>query len=132
MSCAANSNGEQISALPLIASTQFISCSSCVMRGSFCGGAPKQKLPRITHEEHEMNWVETIRGKAEISSPFSYAARLNETMLLGVVSLRAGGKIYYDAEKMRVTNTVKTANNKTVDANEFLTRNYREGFRMTL
>jgi hypothetical protein len=47
------------------------------------------------------------------------------------VSLRAGGKIYYDAEKMRVTNTVKTANNKTVDANEFLTRNYREGFKLT-
>ena len=30
---------------------------------------------------------------------------------------------------MRVTNMVKTANNKTVDANEFLTRNYREGFK---
>ena len=95
-------------------------------------GAPKQKLPRIAHEEHEMNWVETIKGKAEISSPFSYAARLNEVMLLGVVSLRAGGKIYYDAAKMRVTNMVKTANNKTVDANEFLSRNYREGFKLTL
>ena len=76
-----------------------------------------------------MNWVETIRGKAEISSPFSYAARLNEVMLLGVVSLRAGGKIFYDAANMRVTNTVKTANNKTVDANDFLSRNYREGFK---
>jgi hypothetical protein len=94
-------------------------------------GAPKQKLARIAHEEHEMNWVETIKGKAEISSPFSYAARLNETMLLGVVSLRAGGKIHYDAANMRVTNMVKTANNKTVDANEFLTRNYREGYRPT-
>ena len=95
-------------------------------------GAPKQKLPRIAHEEHEMNWVETIKGKAEISSPFSYAARLNETMLLGVVSLRAGGKIQYDGANMRVTNMVRTANNKTVDANEFLTRNYREGYRLTL
>jgi hypothetical protein len=52
-------------------------------------------------------------------------------MLLGVVSLRAGGKIHYDAANMRVTNMVKTANNKTVDANEFLTRNYREGYRPT-
>ena len=94
-------------------------------------GAPKQKLPRIVHEEHEMNWVETIKGKAEISSPFSYAARLNEVMLLGVVSLRAGGKILYDAANMRVTNMVKTANNKTVDPNEFLTRNYRESFKLT-
>ena len=56
-------------------------------------GTPKQKLARITHEEHEVNWVEAIKGKAEISSPFDYAARLVEVMLLGVVSLRAGGKI---------------------------------------
>jgi hypothetical protein len=48
------------------------------------------------------------------------------------VSLRAGGKIYYDGANMRVTNMVKTANNKTVDANEFLTRNYRDAFKTTL
>ena len=38
-----------------------------------------------------MNWVEAIKGKAEISSPFEYAARLTEVMLLGIASLRAGG-----------------------------------------
>ena len=43
-----------------------------------------------------MNWVEAIKGKAEASSPFEYAARLAEVMLLGVVALRAGGKIEYD------------------------------------
>ena len=79
-----------------------------------------------------MNWAEAIKGKAEISSPFSYAARLNEVMLLGVVSLRAGGKIAYDGANMRVTNTVKTASNKSVDANEFLRRSYRDGFKTTL
>ena len=25
--------------------------------------APPQKLPRIAHEEHEMNWVEAIKGQ---------------------------------------------------------------------
>ncbi len=95
-------------------------------------GAPKPKLARVAHEEHEMNWVEAIKGKAQISSPFEYAARLNEVMLLGVVSLRAGGKIYYDGAKMHVTNIVKTAANKTVDANEFLSRNYRDSFKSTL
>ena len=58
--------------------------------------AEARSSPRITHEEHEMNWVEAIKGKAEISCPFDYAARLTEVMLLGVVSLRAGGKIVYD------------------------------------
>ena len=93
-------------------------------------GTPKAKLGRITHQEHEMNWVEAIKGKAEISSPFEFAARLTEVMLLGVVALRAGGKIYYDGAKGRVTNTIKTGN-REVDPNEFLTRNYREGFRLT-
>jgi hypothetical protein len=84
----------------------------------------------VAHQEHEMNWVEAIKGKAEISCPFSFASRLVEVMLLGVVALRAGGKIYYDGEKGRVTNTVKLGN-RTIDPNEFLTRNYREGFKLT-
>ncbi len=93
-------------------------------------GEPKAKLPRIVHEEHEVNWAEAIKGKAEASSPFSYAARLVEVMLLGVVSLRAGGKIAYDGAAGRVTSSAKNGN-ATVDANEFLTREYRPGFKLT-
>src|SRR5262249_11847255 len=93
-------------------------------------GAPKAKLPRIAHEEHEMNWIEAIKGKAEISCPFEYAARLTEVMLLGVVSLRAKGKIHYDGANMRVTNTIKDRNT-TIDPNEFLGRQYRDGWKLT-
>jgi hypothetical protein len=93
-------------------------------------GAPKQKLPRIAHEEHEVNWAEAIKGKAEVSSPFDYAARLVEVMLLGVVSLRAGGKITYDGAAGRVTSSVKNGNNP-VDANQFLSREYRPGWKLT-
>src|SRR5262249_29366686 len=67
-------------------------------------GTPPQKLARIPDENHEMNWVDAAKGKTEASCPFEYAARLTEVMLLGVVSLRAGKKIFYDAEHMRVTN----------------------------
>ena len=70
---------------------------------------PKHTLPRIPHEAHEMNWVDAIKGQQEISSPFDYAAALTEVMLLGIVSLRAGGKIHYDAANRRVTNKVKSA-----------------------
>ena len=45
-------------------------------------------------------------------------------MLLGVVSLRAGAKIHYDAANMRITN--KPA--KGPDYNDFLTREYRTGW----
>jgi hypothetical protein len=93
-------------------------------------GAPKAKLPRIAHAEHELNWVEAIKGKAEVSSPFEYAAALTEVMLLGIVALRSKGKIHYDGANMRVTNMVKDGNN-TIDPNQFLKRDYRSGWKLT-
>jgi predicted dehydrogenase len=83
-------------------------------------GPPPEVLRRIPHQSHEMNWVNAIKGKDEISSPFSYAAHLTEIMLLGIVALRANAKLEYDGANMRVTNNA--------DANEFLTRTYREGY----
>jgi predicted dehydrogenase len=83
-------------------------------------GAPKERLVRIPHEDHEMNWIHAIKGKDQISCPFEYAARLTETMLLGIASLRAGSRLQYDTANMRVTN------NET--ANQFLTREYRKGY----
>jgi predicted dehydrogenase len=83
-------------------------------------GPPKEMLPRIPHQSHEMNWANAIRGTDQISCPFSYGAHLNEIMLLGIVSLRAGTKLHYDGEAMRVTNNA--------EANEFLTRQYRSGW----
>jgi predicted dehydrogenase len=85
-------------------------------------GKPKETLPRI-QTSHEMNWVEAAKGNLQTSSPFEYAARLVETMLLGVVSLRARSKIYYDAENMRITN-ISTAN-------DLLKREYRQGWKLT-
>ncbi len=83
-------------------------------------GPPKERLPRVPHGEHEMNWINTIKGRDQISSPFEYAALLTEIMLLGIVSLRAGTRIHYDAANMRVTNNVA--------ANDYLTREYRQGW----
>jgi predicted dehydrogenase len=82
-------------------------------------GTPPQKLPRIA-TSHEMNWVEAAKDKAEASSPFEYAARLTEVMLLGIVALRAGTKINYDGTNMRITNAA--------GANDFLRRDYRKGW----
>jgi predicted dehydrogenase len=91
---------------------------------------PKHTLPRIPHEAHEMNWVDTIKGQQEISCPFDYAAQLTEVMLLGIVSLRAGGKILYDGTNRRVTNKVSAPNNRDgdIDPNQFLSREYRTGW----
>ena len=83
-------------------------------------GEPAKKLPRIPNQHHELNWVDAAKGKQQASCPFEYAARLTETMLLGMVALNAGKKILYDGEQMRVTNVVA--------ANDFLKREYRTGW----
>ena len=78
-------------------------------------------VPRIS-VSHEANWAQACKGEGTASSPFDYAARLTETMLLGVVALRAGQsqKILYDGAAMRVTNLP--------DVNQWLTREYRPGW----
>ncbi len=80
-----------------------------------------QTYPRIT-TSHEMNWVNACKGDGKASSPFEYSARLTETMLLGIVALRAGQgqKILYDADNMMITNMP--------DANQFLKPGYRPGW----
>ena len=69
-----------------------------------------------------MNWIRAIKGQDQLSSPFSYAGNLHEIMLLGLVSLRARTKIYYDAANMRVTNNA--------NANQYLTREYRAPYKL--
>ncbi len=83
-----------------------------------------QSLPRIQGGigGHEMNWIRAIRGEEKISCPFEYAARLDETMILGVVALRADQPIEYDGAAGRVTNVA--------DANQYLTRTYRKGWEL--
>jgi predicted dehydrogenase len=77
--------------------------------------------PRVA-VAHEMNWAQAAKGQGTASSPFEYAAQLTETMLLGIVALRAGQgkKILYDAANMSILNTP--------DANQYLKPGYRPGW----
>ena len=87
------------------------------------GMAVPRTIERIS-DRHEINWVKACKGEGKASTPFEYAADLNETMLLGIAALRAGQgrKLYYDAESMSFTNGA--------DANRFLTREYRPGWQL--
>ncbi|HSL69426.1 MAG TPA: hypothetical protein VK864_04250, partial [Longimicrobiales bacterium] len=80
-----------------------------------------EKYPRIA-DTHPMNWANACKGRGKAVSPFEYAAPLTETMLLGIVALRAGQgrKIRYDSKLMQVPNLP--------DANQYLTREYRKGW----
>lgn len=91
---------------------------------------------------HYKQWVEAALagyGKKEVSSPFSVAGPLTETLLIANLAIRGfdirkeleNGNVEYpgryiemlwDAENMRVTNFE--------EANQFVKRNYREGWKL--
>jgi len=86
-----------------------------------------QKYERIATDGeknalHRQNWAKACKGQAKASSPFEYASKLTETMLLGIVALKTGqgAQIQYDGEKGEVTNLK--------EANQYLRREYRKGW----
>jgi len=86
---------------------------------------PEPWLPR-THglgdedSRHLQEWAAACRGGEPAMSNFNYAGRLTETMLLGNLALRAGGRIEWNAKDQKVTNLP--------DANKFVRREYRAGY----
>jgi hypothetical protein len=57
-------------------------------------------------------------GKAECSAPFSYASRLTETILLGVIAGRFPNKtLHWDSKKAKFSEA---------EANKFLDSPYRK------
>jgi predicted dehydrogenase len=81
---------------------------------------PEPTLPRSPG--HFQEFIEAIKSgdPSKAMSNFGYAGRLTETVLLGVVALRAGSAIEWDAEAM------KARNNSSAD--RFIRREYRKGF----
>ena len=82
---------------------------------------PPKTLPRSPGIHQE--WIDAIKNGGKSSTDFSYSARLTEVMLLGNVALAVQekhSKIYYDAEKMEITNVP--------EANALLKSEYREGW----
>ena len=72
---------------------------------------------------HHRDWVDAIKGGEPASSNFDYAVRLTEITLLGVLSLRLGGKkIYWDAENLKAKGMP--------EADEFINEAVREGWEM--
>jgi len=112
--------------------------------------APKPTLTRIPggHDEgHHQNWVSACKNGTPTSSPFEYACKLTETVLIGNLAIRSQNvkkkiensdannywankefpgrtKLLWDAAQMKVTNFD--------EANQFVQRKYREGWSLSL
>lgn len=70
---------------------------------------------------HYEEWVQACRGGARPVASFDYSGPLTETILLGVLSLRAPGiRLQWDSEKQQVTNAP--------ELNQFIHAEYREGW----
>jgi predicted dehydrogenase len=95
-----------------------------------------QTLARVP-EGHYVQWVNACiagYGKMPLSSPFEYAGPLTETILMGNLALRsyqvkdANGKfpgrkkLLWDAQNMKITNFD--------EANQFVKRDYRQGWKL--
>jgi len=83
-------------------------------------GVRRLKLENINHYHQ---WVDACMGDGRTSANFSYAGRLTEALLLGVVANRfPETKLMWDAKKLHVTNLA--------EANKLLKRSYRDGFQV--
>jgi predicted dehydrogenase len=75
------------------------------------------EFPVIDTVDHYHQFVDACLGKATCSAPFSYAARLTESILLGVIANRFPNKtLHWD---------IKAASFSEAKANKLLETNYR-------
>ncbi len=104
---------------------------------------PEEKIKRVP-EGHYLQWVNACiagYGKDETSSPFSYAGPFTESILMGNLAIRSWmlknpklkgwgdkylgrKKLLWDAKNMKVTNFD--------EANQFVQREYRDGWKFEL
>jgi hypothetical protein len=104
---------------------------------------PKQTLQRVP-EGHYLQWVNACiagYGKGVTSSPFEFSGPFTESILIGNLAIRSWmmknpnlkgwtdkylgrKKLLWDAENMRITNFEP--------ANQYVKREYREGWKLEL
>lgn len=111
--------------------------------------APKPTFARVPGSDtgHHQNWVKAIKEGTPTSSPFEYACKLTETVLIGNLAIRSQNikkeiktvnkdnywanrefpgrtTLLWDAAQMKITNFD--------EANQFVQRKYREGWSLSL
>ena len=67
-------------------------------------------------------WLQACKGGDPSPGSFMKAAAITDAVNLATVALRAGKKVQFDSDNMRITNAD--------DANKYLVREYREGWKL--
>ena len=71
---------------------------------------------------HYQDWIKACKGGPKPLANFDYSGPLTETILLGNVAARAGGKLLWDGPNFKVTNVA--------EVNQYLRREYRAGWQL--
>jgi predicted dehydrogenase len=79
---------------------------------------PKPTLPRSNG--HHRDWLDACKGSPPAGSHFEYGARLTEIVLLGVLALRTGRRIEWDAANLKAQGVPR--------ADEVIKESYRTGW----
>jgi predicted dehydrogenase len=100
----ANGNG-----ILFVGDKGMITCGGWAGRPSLLPGSkdeaykrPAKTLPRS--KGHHRDWLGACKGGTPASGNFQYGAALTEVGLLGLVALRVGKKLQWDAKAMKATN----------------------------
>jgi predicted dehydrogenase len=81
---------------------------------------PPKTLPRS--KGHHRDWLDACKGGTPASANFEYGAALTEMGLLGLVAMRVGKKLDWDAAAMKAKNAP--------EADKFLNGQYRAGWEL--
>jgi len=86
--------------------------------------APQRGTGQRQRDSGERNrpWREAVRGTGQSPGSFLNAGSISDAVNLGTVALRAGKKVLFDSQSMRITNVEA--------ANKFLYREYRKGWEL--
>jgi predicted dehydrogenase len=89
---------------------------------------PNQRLPRLERgprfdpTRHQHEWLRACKKGEQPGSNFIDSGPLTEMVLLGNIAVLSGKRIQWDPEKMMITNEP--------EANRFLRREYRQGWKL--
>lgn len=77
---------------------------------------------RRNYERRHRLWLDACQGGEPSAGSFPNAAPITDAVNLGTVALRAGRKVLFDSENMKITNVPQ--------ANQYLVRQYRPGWEL--
>lgn len=91
-----------------------------------CGPLWKDGIPSAAAKRFPggryAGWIDAVYGGQQSPGCFPNAASISDTVNLGTVALRAGKKVVFDSQNMKITNAP--------EANKYLVREYRKGWEL--